>query len=84
MMDGYVVRDGEREFAAYGRFAVIEQTLTDGSLVYGVRFFADDDPSIRVDIDCETREHADELAQSLERNVLSLMVDVPALEEAPL
>ena len=84
MSAGYVVREGEREVAAYGRFAVIEQTLTDGSCVYGVRFFADDDPSIRIDIDCETQAHADELAQSLEENVLSLMVDVPELEEVRL
>ena len=48
------------------RFVLTRQTLSDKSVVYGVRFFDDYDPDIRIEVDCIDRAHAQRLIDALE------------------
>lgn len=56
------------------RFALTEETLTDGSMVYGVRFSCDYDPYLVVALDCEDKEHAEEILAALEAGVCNVEV----------
>jgi hypothetical protein len=63
-----------REGEAGRRFAITEETLSDGSMVYGVRFFCDYDPDVTIEIDCESEDAAAELVEALEAWVLNISV----------
>ena len=62
------------QFPDPSRFAIVEDELTDGSLVYGVRFFCDYDPEISVQLDCEDQGAADAIFSALSTGVTSVEV----------
>lgn len=58
-------RDLAAQEAIAERFAVVNETLSDGSIVYAVRFHCDYDPDKFVEIDCVDQAHAEALAEAL-------------------
>ena len=61
------------------RIAPIEQTLSDNSIAYGVRFFCDYDPEVKVEVDCLDQAHAQRLIEALEdASCIGVIVPMPA------
>ncbi|MGH9369687.1 MAG: hypothetical protein ACRD3M_18705 [Thermoanaerobaculia bacterium] len=56
------------------QFALTEETLTDGSKVYGVRFYCDYDLAMRVDLDCYDKAQAEALLAELSATVSGIGV----------
>jgi hypothetical protein len=57
------------------RFALIEEKLTDGSKIFGVRFFDDDDLELEVRIGCVDQSGAEALLDVLKACASEIQVD---------
>jgi phosphatidylserine/phosphatidylglycerophosphate/cardiolipin synthase-like enzyme len=64
--------------AAGARFALLEEELSDGSMVYNVRFHCDYDLEASVTIDCEDEAKAHALIEALQAAAVSIWIQAPA------